>query len=475
VYVSPYDGYQNVVSSVTSNLEDVFKILGIPESHIPLLWVVETADFPKPGGGVQHGIVGVVCELQSHFLWREAKPEKKMQKSVNVTKVNITRTFSDLDKETRESSQDCAQLVKHVMVVAGVTATNILRDVCKVLPNKADHLRLIDFGCAKAMKDDDYTRDMLGTPLYMAPELSWTRISDITDADPRILPKPGFNVAKEQQQAKLKGLSGRLCKAADVWSIGIMTYLFVVGQVPFQAPKFNEVQIMDKVLRGKWKLPKKKFSGALVDFLTKVLEYNPYKRLTALQALEHPWIRGDFCVDETLNDALMRLGTFQQQNKLRKVLKKVGARTMSEESRTHILKLFRQFDYDADGQLTMDEVSKLLECVSRSDPNNTQSAEQLRAVVRNLDENGDGVLSEEELLEGLNYERNRVRKEHAQELFDLFDKDHDGFLSYAEIIAMCGELFHTSEINALFRELDEDGDGKIDLKEWVDALTSGKM
>lgn len=89
-----------------------------------------------------------------------------------------------------------------------------------VLIDVQGYIKLIDFGCAKKLKERSYT--LVGTPHYMAPEV--------------ILGK-GY------------GLS------ADIWTFGVVLYEFMCGPLPFGNDAEDQLAIFRDILTGKLLFP----------------------------------------------------------------------------------------------------------------------------------------------------------------------------------------------------------------------------
>jgi len=120
-------------------------------------------------------------------------------------------------------------------------------------------VKLIDFGLARRHgKGEVPMINPVGTAYYMSPEI----------------------------------FKGRYDRACDIWSIGIVTYVILCGYPPFNGSSDKEVQGMTQNGRlqfaGNAWLTK---SDDAVDFIKCLLERDPRKRLTAKEALIHPWIR----------------------------------------------------------------------------------------------------------------------------------------------------------------------------------------
>ena len=116
-------------------------------------------------------------------------------------------------------------------------------------------VRLIDFGLSKASRTQKLT-EMAGTPYYMAPEV----------------------------------LKGSYMAEADIWSLGVLLYCLVSGYLPFQGGSAKEV--FSKIKAADFHFDHQEFetiSKECKDLITKLLEKDPKKRLTGINALAHPW------------------------------------------------------------------------------------------------------------------------------------------------------------------------------------------
>ncbi|OWZ02366.1 CAMK protein kinase [Phytophthora megakarya] len=121
-------------------------------------------------------------------------------------------------------------------------------------------VKIIDFGFAKVLKEGATSTSFLGTGGYLAPEI--------------LLRQPyGTSV--------------------DMWSFGVLTYLLLCGRLPFAAT--TQLRPNQKI-QSLYKLtfPKRYWRGVspvAIDFLQRVLVLNPTARLTATEALNHPWLK----------------------------------------------------------------------------------------------------------------------------------------------------------------------------------------
>ena len=119
-------------------------------------------------------------------------------------------------------------------------------------------IKIIDFGLSR--HDDvksGIMKTKVGTPYYVAPEV----------------------------------LNREYTKSCDIWSIGVITYILLCGYPPFYGDTDN--QIFDQVRTARFDFPSPDWDGIsdmAKDFICSLLRRDPTKRLTAAQALLHPWI-----------------------------------------------------------------------------------------------------------------------------------------------------------------------------------------
>ena len=128
-----------------------------------------------------------------------------------------------------------------------------------IITQKKGVLKIIDFGTSEIVIDDDlYNAERVGTILYAPPEWKKDRI-------------------------------GAHIKKGDLWSLGVIVYVLMVGRLPFGEWKHIESYNDDLWFPKKLK---KKLSHSCIDFIMSLLKRDPNKRLSAQSALQHAWVAG---------------------------------------------------------------------------------------------------------------------------------------------------------------------------------------
>lgn len=130
-----------------------------------------------------------------------------------------------------------------------------------MLSDRSSHpiIKLIDFGLAQRICQGEEFRSTSGTPQYIAPE--------VINCEP-------------------------LSAAADMWSIGVVTYILLSGLSPFQGDTDEET--LRNILSMTYEFNDRVFSTTspmAKDFIERLLVKDPSDRMTAEDSLHHPWIK----------------------------------------------------------------------------------------------------------------------------------------------------------------------------------------
>jgi calcium/calmodulin-dependent protein kinase-4 len=147
------------------------------------------------------------------------------------------------------------------------------------------HLKLADFGLSKIIDSEVQTQTVCGTPGYCSPEV-------------------------------LKGR--KYDTSVDMWSVGVITYILLCGYEPFYSD--NEAEMFKKILKCEYTFDSPwwdDISDNAKDLISKLLVLDAKKRLTASEALRHPWVRGKAAQSSHMERTQAKLKQFNAKRKLK--------------------------------------------------------------------------------------------------------------------------------------------------------------
>uniref|UniRef100_A0AAX7UEB4 non-specific serine/threonine protein kinase n=1 Tax=Astatotilapia calliptera TaxID=8154 RepID=A0AAX7UEB4_ASTCA len=120
-------------------------------------------------------------------------------------------------------------------------------------------IKIIDFGLAHKIDFGNDFKNIFGTPEFVAPE--------VVNYEP-------------------------LGLEADMWSVGVITYILLSGASPFLGD--NKQETLANVSAVDYTFDEEFFSNTSVlakDFIARLLVKDPKKRMTIQDSLQHPWIK----------------------------------------------------------------------------------------------------------------------------------------------------------------------------------------
>ncbi|CAM9168321.1 unnamed protein product [Discosporangium mesarthrocarpum] len=259
-------------------------------------------------------------------------------------------------------------------------------------------------------------------------------------------------------------------KACDLWSIGVITYILLCGYPPFFGD--NDYEIFQSVQRVEFQFLSPEWdeiSDEAKDFISKLLLREPAKRLTAGQALAHPWFEKEMdkadAAKNTRASAVRlnhRLRRFAGANAMKKIALNVIAKNLGCGDEGHLRKVFQSIDLDNNGEITVEELQQVV----ASEGLVGMQAEVLE-LLQEVDMDGNHRLDYNEFLAATLEKVVFLRDENLLKAFNHFDFEGKGHISCADLMQAFGTEDRARKI---LNDIDSNRDGIISFEEFKDMM-----
>ncbi|XP_022858340.1 CDPK-related kinase 5-like isoform X1 [Olea europaea var. sylvestris] len=189
-------------------------------------------------------------------------------------------------------------------------------------------LKAIDFGLSDFVKPDERLNDIVGSAYYVAPEV----------------------------------LHRAYSTEADVWSIGVIAYILLCGSRPFWAR--TESGIFRAVVKAEpsyEEQPWPTLSPEAKDFVKRLLNKDPRKRMTAAQAMCHPWIKNSNDYKVPLDILVFKLmKAYMRSSPLRKAALRAISKTLTVDELFYLKEQFALMEPNKNGAISLDNIKAAL-------------------------------------------------------------------------------------------------------------------
>lgn len=308
------------------------------------------------------------------------------------------------------NENDAAVIMKQILsVVCYIHSKNIVHrdlkpeNILLETSKKGDlSIKIIDFGTSNYYEKNKKLSLKVGTPYYIAPE-----------------------VLKKDYNNK-----------CDIWSCGVIMYVLLAGSPPFDGP--DDIAIMEKVKNGKYNFNGKEWNNISKEaksLIDKMLTYDYKKRIAAEETLKDPWIVKFAKSKSEVQDAAVLANLKKPFENLRK--------------------------FSAKQKLQQATIAFLVHHVSSTD-----MVSDLRSIFKELDENGDGTLSYEEIKKGFKkyYSDEKIAEKELEEIIKRIDQDNNACIEYEEFIRATVNLdilLTEENLKLAFAHFDKDNSGTL--------------
>ncbi|CAD8147146.1 unnamed protein product [Paramecium pentaurelia] len=263
----------------------------------------------------------------------------------------------------------------------------------------------------------------------------------------------------------------------DIWSCGVVLYILLCNDPPFQGTDSNEILFNIKNQGIEFRYQSwKQYSTLVKDLLKRMLEKNPELRPNAQQVLEDPWFEShssEQIPSQDFKESMIQFNgyTEDQDNNLKQsrflqaIVLFIATELVHKDDKKVLNRIFRKIDKDNNGTISKDELKSALQQIYSKN----QLDDKVDKIFDFLDVNQSGSLDFSEFVAAtckLSDVEEKIRV-----AFDVLDKNKDGCITLDELFKFIGrEDYDRSDCKEIFNQFDQNGDEKISFAEFSQAV-----
>lgn len=295
--------------------------------------------------------------------------------------------------------------------------------------NETDDLKICDFGMS-IRNNRNKMKSIAGTPYYLAPEV----------------------------------FKGPYTKACDVWSLGVFMYFILTGRHPFKGT--NLESIYEKSSQGIVSINQDNISALSPlgrEFLRRMLEIKPSKRISLKEALSHPWVQGSSESITRIPEMVFKsLQKYKAKNKLWQEAIKIVVKTLSNTQINSLRQAFISLDTTNSGFITAIDLQESMKTHGFN-----LALEEIEGIIKNCSYIESGKINYTEFLVATLNKKALLNEEVMWEAFKIFDKKNQGKINVKELslaLKEAGCEFSNEEFQELIAEAKLDENSDIDFE-----------
>ena len=304
-------------------------------------------------------------------------------------------------------------------------------------------IKLIDFGCSKYLtkKKNNVLSGIVGTSMYCSPEV----------------------------------IDNSYDEKSDEWSCGVLMYILLYGDTPFAGN--TEEEIFENIKNYNIDFDKlENVSENCLDLIKKLINPKKQYRITALEALRHPFFTEKLNPKNILthHKDLSILKRYKKIKKYPTILHKVVVayccfNYISQEEEKKLKELFLFLDENNVKKLREKDFIRGFEKAKIS-----ISPLEIKDLMNLLDSDGSKVIEYQEFLRAFCDKDLLLNNDNLKIIFEIIDKDKKGYININDIkdfiLGNDKNKLKESAMKNLSKKIGIDNNSKIEFKQFCDII-----
>ena len=315
-------------------------------------------------------------------------------------------------------------------------------------PDHGADVKLIDFGLSTKFGEDSM-HTVVGTPYYVAPEV-------------------------------LRGNYGKEC---DVWSLGVLLYVLLVGYPPFNGN--SQQEIFKKIVFGEYDFNQREWEEVSLEarsLIVSMLFVNPRERATLDDVLSHEWFRIHENTQKKKRVPLLildKLKNYKAPKRLKQEALKIVVKLLSNQQIDELRVRLRQQAFEAidtehTGFLTVGELQRAMERAGLQLAREEITRTIYLEIMNKVDYLHLGKLNYTEFVLATLDRKKVMTEEILFNTFKYFDTENTGFITPANLgqaFKHAGYEIDPAEIGDMIKEFGLSSECEIGFEEFQQMIS----
>lgn len=354
-----------------------------------------------------------------------------------IKRAHDQRIFSEVEAARifKEIMEAINYLHSHKIIHRDIKAENIVFST----PEEDSPLKLIDFGLSQVYtgNEEKGLKGEVGSPLYKAPEVFDSQYSE----------------------------------KSDIWACGVLLYMMLAGLPPFYSRDKDELKHKIVAMDYTFDIPEFNHLSNESKELIKSILTEESKRPFASDILKSKWLtqNQNEISNQMLDIKWENILKYSNINIIKKSVYHFAAFHLSYEETKADIKIFKEYDVNSDGVLTLEEAKKLFREAIKRTSTKKITEDDITDLFDEIDMDNNGLINFTEFIAAFQCYHHDLRKEQILECFNSYDKDSDGKISLRDLFSVIKteDEEERAALEKLFNKYDKNKDGTIDQKEFL--------
>lgn len=257
-------------------------------------------------------------------------------------------------------------------------------------------LKLVDFGLSnKFSRNFEQMHSQVGTIYYVAPEV-------------------------------LKGNYNNKC---DLWSLGVLMFTMLSGDLPFYDESLPEVY--KKLNSGLYSFSSKNWesvSGTAKDLISNLLVVDPENRYSAIDALSHEWFNSLQRCESLMTASIYEsFKNFRRHSMFQREALRVMVKHVPEEKLEKLKKLFFSLDTTKSGLVKTEDLIKSMKKLGKL------NEKEIADVISSMESNQNGMIYYSDFISAALLAKKEIMEEALWLTFKQLDADNKGIITESSL------------------------------------------